>query len=186
MKHPFFKLSTKTVVTISIGAALYGIIGLVGIPIGPNVQIRPAIIILTIFSVFFGPLVGLLSGFIGHMLTDMLAGWGIWWNWELSSGIFGFCVGLIYLFKGFDIKYGLYKKYHIVFLSIAGIAGFVFGYSFAGFTDIVLMGESPGKIFFQVVVITVTNSVVFLIFALPVVLSFLMTNRKNCDLVIEE
>jgi energy-coupling factor transport system substrate-specific component len=186
MKHSFFRFSTKTVVTISIGAALYGIIGLIGIPIGPNVQIRPAIIILTIFGVFFGPVVGLLSGFIGHMLTDMLAGWGIWWNWELSSGIFGFCVGLVYLFKGFDIKYGLYKRWHTVFLFIAGITGFVLGYFVAGAADIILMGEAPMKIFFQVVVVAATNSVVFIIFALPVVLSFLMTNRKNRDLVIEE
>jgi energy-coupling factor transport system substrate-specific component len=186
VNNSFFSFSTKTVVTISIGAALYGIIGLVGIPVGPNVQIRPAIIILTIFSVFFGPVVGFLSGFIGHMLTDMLAGWGIWWNWELSSGIFGFCVGLVYLFKGFDIKSGLYKRRHIVILLITGIGGFVLGYLFAGFTDIILMGEAPRKIFFQVVVISVTNSVVFVIFALPIVLSFLMANRKNCGLVIEE
>ena len=186
MKHSLFNFSTKTVVTISIGAALYGIIGLVGIPIGPNVQIRPAIIILTIFSVFFGPGVGFLSGFIGHMLTDMLAGWGIWWNWELSSGIFGFCAGLVYLFRGFDVKRGLYKRWHVAFLLITGIAGFVLGYSFAGTSDIILMGEAPKTIFFQVIVISVTNSVVFIIFALPVVLSFLMTNRNNCDLVIEE
>ena len=186
MNDSVLKFNTKTVVTISIGAALYGIIGLVGIPIGPNVQIRPAIIILTIFGVYFGPVVGFLSGFIGHMLTDMLAGWGIWWNWELSSGIFGFCVGLIYLFKGFDVKYGLYRTWHIVLLFFLGIFGFISGYLFAGVTDIVLMGEAPAKIFFQVVVISATNSVVYVVFALPVVLSFLVTNKKNCDLVIEE
>ena len=180
------QFSTKIVVTISIGAALYGIIGLVGIPIGPNVQIRPAIIILTIFSIFFGPIVGFLSGLIGHMLTDILAGWGIWWNWELSSAIFGFCVGLVYMFRGFDVKYGLYKKWHIIFLFFAGIFGFISGYSFSGITDIFLMGEAPGKILFQIVVISVTNSIVFILFTLPVVLSFLMTNRKNRNLVIEE
>jgi len=186
MKSSIFKLSTKTVVTISIGAALYGIVGLIGIPVGPNTQIRPAIIILTVFGVFFGPFVGFSAGFIGHMLTDMLAGWGLWWNWELSSGIFGFCVGLVYLFKGFDIKYGLFKKWHVIFLFITGVLGFILGYSFSGVTDIILMGETPRKILVQVILISVTNAVVFALFALPIIISFLATNKHNCDLEIED
>ncbi|MCP3964812.1 MAG: ECF-type riboflavin transporter substrate-binding protein [Lentisphaerae bacterium] len=184
-KLSIFNFGTKTVVTISIGAALYGIIGLVGIPIGPNMQLRPAIVILTIFSAFFGPIVGFLSGFIGHMLTDILAGWGVWWNWELSSGFFGFFVGLVYLAKGFNMKYGLFRVWHIIFMALTGILGFVIGYCFAGFTDVVIMDEAPRKIVLQTVIITLTNSIVFIAFALPVVLSFLLTNKKNSNLVIE-
>ena len=180
------KFTTKTVVTISIGAALYGVIGLVGIPIGPNVQIRPAILILTIFSAFFGPVVGFYAGLFGHILTDLLAGWGLWWNWELSSGIYGFCAGLVCLFRGFDIKQGLYKTWHIVFFCITTIFGFFIGYITAGVLDIILMGEPPKKIVYQVCIVALTNSLVFLFFTVPIIVGFLKTNKKNCNLVIEE
>lgn len=186
MKTSIFKFNTRTVVTISIGAALYGIIGLAGIPVGPNVQLRPAIIVLAIFAVYFGPIVGLLAGFLGNILTDLLAGWGIWWNWELASGIFGFFCGLPYLFKNFNIKYGLCNKFHIFILTLCGVLGFFAGYVFAGTTDIILMGEPPRKIFFQVAVICITNSLVFILLALPIILGFIATNRKNTNLRIEE
>lgn len=186
MLKGIFELNTKTIVTISIGAALYGIVGLIGVPVGPNTQIRPSIIVLTIFSVYFGPIVGLLSGFLGNMLTDMLAGWGIWWNWELASGIFGLFCGFTYLFKGFDIRFGVCSRFHIIFMCILGILGFLVGYSFAGITDIILMGEPPKKIFFQVIVIFTTNTIVFICLAIPIILSFIHTNRKKTNLTIEE
>ena len=185
MKNPL-DFSTKTVVTVSIGAALYGIIGLIGIPAGPNVQIRPSILILTVYSAFFGPVVGFFAGFFGHILTDLLAGWGLWWNWELSSGIYGFCAGTVCIFKGFDIKYGLYKSWHVVYFILITILGFFIAYSFAGILDVMTMGEPPRKIVFQVCVISITNSLVFLFFTVPIILGFLRTNRKNCNLVIED
>lgn len=45
------KLSTKLVVAIGIGAALYGILGLWGFSIAPNTFIKPALAILTVLSV---------------------------------------------------------------------------------------------------------------------------------------
>ena len=44
------KLSTKLVVAIGIGAALYGILGLWGFSIAPNTFIKPALAILTVFE----------------------------------------------------------------------------------------------------------------------------------------
>lgn len=185
MEKNAFSFNTKMVVTVSIGTTLYGITNLVGIPIGPNTQLSPSIIILTLFAVYFGPMVGFFVGFLGHTLTDILAGWGIWWNWEFASGIFGFAAGLVFLFPGFNIKYGLYRKFHIAFLAIAGITGFLLGYSFSGMTDIALMGEPPSKIFFQVIVISITNSFVFIFFSIPIVMSFFFANRKNSNLEVE-
>lgn len=54
--------SAKTVVIIAIGAALYGIGGLpmFGIPVFANTTLKPAMAILALFSVLFGPGVGFL------------------------------------------------------------------------------------------------------------------------------
>jgi len=185
MKPSIFDFSTRTIVTIAIAAALYGIVGLAGIPIGPNVQLRPSIIVLTLFAVYFGPVVGFLAGFLGNMLTDLLAGWGIWWTWEMASGIFGGFCGFVYLFPEFNVKYGMCKRFHLVVLFITGIAGFLAGYAFAGVNDILIMNEPPRKIFFQVIIIFITNSLVFTFLALPVVVSFIKTNGRHSNLRIE-
>ena len=69
------KLSTKLVVAIGIGAALYGILGLWGFSIAPNTFIKPALAILTVLEHYFS-VAGLLIGLIGHTVTDTIAGWG--------------------------------------------------------------------------------------------------------------
>lgn len=77
-------LSAKTVVVIAIGAALYGIGGLpmFGIPVFANTTLKPAMAVLALFAVLFGPLVGFLVGIIGHWVTDLFAGWGVWFTWK--------------------------------------------------------------------------------------------------------
>ena len=88
------KLSTKLVVAIGIGAALYGILGLWGFSIAPNTFIKPALAILTVLSVIRSSS-RTVNRLIGHTVTDTIAGWGIWWGWVISSGIIGFAMGLI-------------------------------------------------------------------------------------------
>lgn len=44
------RLSTKLVVAIGIGSALYGILGLWGFSIAPNTFIKPALAILTVLE----------------------------------------------------------------------------------------------------------------------------------------
>jgi len=70
--------SVKMVVVIAIGAALYGVGGLIGVPIFANTMLKPAMAILALFAAVYGPIVGLLVGFLGHWLTDLFAGWGVW------------------------------------------------------------------------------------------------------------
>ena len=43
----------------------------------------------------FGPVAGLLIGFIGHALIDFSWGWGVWWSWVIASGVFGLIMGLM-------------------------------------------------------------------------------------------
>lgn len=64
----------KMVVVVAIGAALYGLGGLIGIPIFANTMIKPAMAILALFAGVYGPVVGFLVGFLGHWITDLFAG----------------------------------------------------------------------------------------------------------------
>ena len=170
------KIDTKTIVTIGVAAALYGALGFVGIPVGPNTQLKPAIALLAIFSALFGPLVGFSMGFIGHMLTDMIAGWGIWWGWVASSGIMGLFMGLVFKCK----------KFHVAYLVITGMIGIVLAFIFAAGFDVVVMGEPLDKMKVQAVLAIFTNAVVFLGIGVPTILGFVRANKKNSNLKIED
>ena len=74
-------MSTKTVVAIGIGAALYAALSAISVPIGPNTSFRIAIALLPIFGAFFGPTAGFLIGFIGHALNDAFMYGSVWWSW---------------------------------------------------------------------------------------------------------
>jgi energy-coupling factor transport system substrate-specific component len=92
---------TRQVVYGAIGAALYGafslLTNLIPLPAAGNITFRPAVAILIFFGVAYGPWVGLLAGFIGNTLGDMLAGWGFYWHWSLGNGLMGMIPGLAML-----------------------------------------------------------------------------------------
>ena len=103
-------ISVRTVVAIGIGAALFFVLfRFVTVPSGiPNTNLNLGVAILAIFAATFGPIAGLLIGFIGHALTDLTWG-GVWWSWVIASAFFGCAVGAFWKFYkieegGFGIK----------------------------------------------------------------------------------
>ena len=79
-KNKVRHMSTKTVVAIGIGAALYAALSAISVPIRPNTSFRIAIALLPIFGAFFGPGAGFLIGFIGHALNDAFMYGSVWWS----------------------------------------------------------------------------------------------------------
>jgi len=94
-----WEFGTRQVVYGAIGAALYGVFSwatnIFPLPAAGNVTFRPAVAVLIFFGAAYGPWVGLLAGFIGNTLGDMLSGWGFYWNWSLGNGLMGMIPGLI-------------------------------------------------------------------------------------------
>lgn len=155
-------LSAKTVVVIAIGAALYGIGGLpmFGIPVFANTTLKPAMAVLALFAVLFGPLVGFLVGIIGHWVTDLFAGWGVWFTWELGSGIVGLIIGLYPILTRGRLEMGLFSKFDFsLFVLLAFIANVV-GYGCSAFLDAVLYAEPFTKVLVQLVIIALSNTVI--------------------------
>ena len=73
------KFSVKTIVAIGIGAALFFVLGrFVAIPSPvPNTNISIQYGLLAFMATLFGPMAGLLIGFIGHFFIDFSYGWGV-------------------------------------------------------------------------------------------------------------
>lgn len=83
-------------IVAALGIAMFFVIGkFVAIPTPiPNFSLFLQYAVLIVFSFYFGPTVGFSIGFLGHLLIDTFSGYGLWFSWIISSGIFGLLVGL--------------------------------------------------------------------------------------------
>ena len=154
------KFSVKTIVAIGIGAALFFVLGkFVAIPSPvPNTSITTQYGLLAFMSVVFGPIAGALIGFIGHMLIDFAAGWGIWWSWVIASGVFGLLMGLsAKVLKMDDAQLG--KKGLIKFNIAQVVSHLICWMAVAPVLDVYMMGEPWDKLISQGLMAGLGNAV---------------------------
>jgi hypothetical protein len=113
-KSDAWAVSTREVVYMAIGAALYGVLNLVfntiPMPSVSQVALRPSICIPVFFGYAFGPVVGFFTGAVGNILGDFLTGWGVFPAWDIGNGLIGMIPGLVLLFAD--------KKRSLNFLTI--------------------------------------------------------------------
>jgi len=134
-----WEFGTRQVVYGAIGAALYGVFSwmtnIFPLPAAGNITFRPAVAVLIFFGVAYGPIVGLLAGFIGNTLGDALSGWGFYWNWSLGNGLIGLVAGLA-MAAITDFK----ARNDIIKAVGWGTAGIVVGILFASLTEMFVGG----------------------------------------------
>jgi energy-coupling factor transport system substrate-specific component len=98
-KKSMWAFGTREVVYSAIGAALYAVLSVLTnflqIPAAANVSVRPAVAIPMFFGLAFGPWVGLITGLVGNVISDLISGYGFWPWWDLGNGLMGFVPGLI-------------------------------------------------------------------------------------------
>ncbi|MGF1879900.1 ECF-type riboflavin transporter substrate-binding protein [Vibrio splendidus] len=176
--------SAKTVVVIAIGAALYGIGGLpmFGVPVFANTTLKPAMAVLALFSVLFGPIVGFLVGFIGHWVTDLFAGWGVWLTWVLGSGIVGMVIGLFPMMTKNRLQQGELPMKDFVLFVILALAGNVVGYGCSAFLDTILYAEPFTKVFTQLSIIATGNTVLIAVVGFLILKSVAKRNKQSRNL----
>lgn len=144
--------SVRKVVATGIGAALFFVLArFVAIPSGiPNTNIAFQYGIQSVFAVLYGPVVGCLSGFIGHVLTDISWG-GVWWTWAFATAVYGLIVGLFS--NKINVKDGYFSKKEITNFVIANvIANIVSWILVAPIGDILIYKEDASLVFTQGVV----------------------------------
>lgn len=158
------KFSVKSIVAIGIGAALFFVLGrFVAIPSPiPNVSITIQYGLLAFLATLFGPIVGCLAGFIGHFFIDLSWGWGVWWSWVITSGVFGILCGLAA--KKVNLEDGVFGKKDFVRFIISVVLGHLLCWALvAPVLDIVIYAEPANKVFVQGLVSAASNIVTTLI-----------------------
>lgn len=144
------KSPVVTIVAIGIGAALFFVLGrFVAIPSPiPNTNISIQYALLAFMATLFGPIAGLLIGFIGHMLVDLSYGWGVWWSWVIASGAAGLVMGLGA--NKIDLAGGKFGKPEILRFNIYQIVAHAASWVvIAPILDILMFAEPFDKVFLQ-------------------------------------
>ena len=174
------KLSVKSVVAIGIGAALFFVLGKISIPTPvPNTYISLQYAIEAVFATLFGPIAGLLIGFIGHTLVDATS-YGPWWSWIIASAFVGLVIGLVT--KNLNVEEGLDKKKIIHFNAAQVLAHLLAWGLVAPVLDILIYAEPANKVFAQGVFAAVSNTVTGVIVGGLLVLAYTKTIAKKGSL----
>jgi len=176
-------ISVKTVVAIGIGAALmFVLMRFVTVPSGvPNTEIKLGIAILAMFAATFGPIAGLLIGFIGHALSDLtiyLTGGDdrIWWSWVIASSLFGCIIGAFWKF--YKIEEGEFGIKQCLIFNGIQIGANILAYVFIARTlDLLIYSEPFEKVTLQGLTAAGVNSAVVLI--LGSVWAFCYSKTRN-------
>lgn len=179
--------SVKTIVAIGIGAALFFVLSTyVAIPTPiPNLKVSVHYPVTAVMAMLFGPVAGCLIGLIGHFLTDLASGWGVWWSWVAGSTFFGLVMG----FVGFKVnlaKGDFGVKEAIIFNVVQVIAHLIAWGFIAPGLDIVIYNEPVEKIFLQGAVGSVGNIVSTGVVGTILCFAYAATRAKKGSLKMEE
>lgn len=149
------KLSVKSVVAIGIGAALFFVLGKISIPTPvPNTYISLQYAIQAVFATLFGPVAGLIIGFVGHTLIDATS-YGPWWSWIIASASAGLVIGLGTM--KLDVDGGIDTKKLIRFNISQAVAHLLAWGLIAPCLDILIYKEPIEKLFAQGLMAGVAN-----------------------------
>lgn len=144
------KFGVKSVVASAVLAALvFVMIRFLAIPTPlPNTTLSIYAAVSAFFSVLFGPVVGFLGTFIGDLLVDVTAGWGIWWTWIIPTGLYGLLMGLGC--KKIDLEDGVFgKKETVRFIVCSLICCAICWGVLCPLGDVVVYAEPAAKVIGQ-------------------------------------
>jgi class 3 adenylate cyclase/uncharacterized membrane protein len=145
----------------------------------PETNINLGIAVLAIFAAIFGPIVGCLVGFFGHLLNDL--SWGsVWWGWVIASAFFGFFIGLFRKF--YHIRSGTYGIVQgLIFNGVQAIANILSYVFIARILDLVFSEDMSFELISdQGFTAAAVNMVVVLVIGTIPVIGF-FKNRARSD-----
>lgn len=176
------KISVKTIVSIGIGTAIFFILArFLSIPVFANTNVNFQYAVLGFFAVVFGPVTGLLTGLVGHVLTDLAFGYGLWWSWIIVSALIGCASG--FLLKGTDVEAGELTQKGIIRFVLGSTVIHLVGWGLvAPLLDILIYAEPADKVFTQGLIAGASNIVTTAIIGSLLLWTYSKTRPKTGSL----
>ncbi|MBQ4253296.1 MAG: ECF-type riboflavin transporter substrate-binding protein [Erysipelotrichaceae bacterium] len=149
--------SVQKVVATGIGAALFFVLArFVAVPSGiPNTNIAFQYGIQSVFAVLYGPVVGCLSGFIGHVLCDL--SWGeVWWSWAFGTAVYGLIVG--FFGQKINVLDGNFGKKEFISFTIGNLLANIVAWPVvAALGDVLIYHEDVKLVVTQLIVAAIAD-----------------------------
>lgn len=176
------KWNTKTLVSVAVGAALFGALMVYGsIPVFTNTQLTSAMIVPVVLGGLYGPVPAFITLLLGNVLADLIGGWGFWFDWSIGNGILGLFIGTLPLY-GAKIDEGIFKVHHAVIYALIAIIGnaVAFGIVTPILTSIFYASDLEIT-FLQAFASGISNTVILVVLGIPilVLLSRRFARRSN-------
>jgi energy-coupling factor transport system substrate-specific component len=173
-------------VAIGIGSAVFVILGRFGaIPTGvPNTNFETVYAFLALMAIIFGPIAGVLIGFIGHTLKDLLLYGSPWFSWIIASAVVGLIIGLAA--RQIRLQSGEFGKRELIRFNIYQIvANGLAWFLIAPVLDILIYAEPVNKVFVQSLVAGSLNIVTVAVIGSLLAAAYAKTRTKKGSLTKE-
>ncbi len=178
-----FKVNTRTIVAIGLGAAIFTLLFMyvkVPSPI-PETSFQTAYGLSAFFATLFGPIAGALIAFIGHALSDSIQYGSPWWSWVIASGVSGFIFG--FAFKRTRVEEGEFGLKDILTFNVIQVTGNAIAWVVvAPVLDILIYQEPAQKVFVQGVSAAVMDAVSAGVIGTLLLIAYAATRTKRGSL----
>ncbi|MBR0462089.1 MAG: ECF-type riboflavin transporter substrate-binding protein [Erysipelotrichaceae bacterium] len=178
--------NTKTIVTVAIGAALFGVLmNYGGIPIFTNTSLTTAMIVPVVVGAMCGPLPAAIAAGVGNFIADLIGGWGIYPAWAIANAVAGFFVGALPLYGAY-IDEGKFEVKHMIWYVVCVIVGnaLAFGVVAQALT-VVLEGGDMNLSLYQGLYASLGNILIELVIGIPVIKLLANRNKARTNLTEE-
>ena len=178
-----FKITTRTIVAIGIGAALFMLLFMyVKIPSPvPETSFQTAYGLSAFMATLFGPIAGALISFIGHALSDAVQYGSPWWSWVIASGVSGFIFG--FAFKRTKVDEGEFKGKDILTFNLIQLLGNALAWVVvAPVLDILIYAEPVNLVFTQGITAAVMNTISAGVIGTLLLIAYAATRTKKGSL----
>jgi energy-coupling factor transport system substrate-specific component len=180
------KWNTKTLVTVAVGAALFGVLMVYGsIPVFTNTQLTSAMIVPVVVGGLFGPLPAFVTLLLGNTLADLIGGWGFWFDWSIGNGVLGFLIGTLPLY-GARIDEGIFKVKHAVIYAVIAVIGNALAFGLiTPILSSIIYGADLEITFLQAFAAGISNTVVLVVIGIPLLILLSKRFGKRTNLTEE-
>jgi len=181
------KWNTLTLVSVAVGAALFGVLMVYGsIPVFANTFLTSAMIVPVVVGALFGPLPAFVTLGIGNIIADLIGGWGLWFDWAVGNAVLGLFVGALPLY-GARIDEGIFGLKHAIIYAIVVIVGnaVAFGVVTPIMTAIFYAADLEITLI-QSMFAFVSNIIVLTVVGIPLLFLLASRYRKRSNLKMED